>query len=125
MELLKQMQDIHEKKNADYASKSFFENFKRSAELASWFSDPVDRSFATLVGTKLARLATLLSTGRAPNNESLDDTFLDLTVYCGLWASWNKEKPERLALEKQMEIAKQMQNIGIGQSGGQIYNPPR
>lgn len=93
IQLLQRMKEIHEKKNADYSNIRFFENFERSAELASWFNNSIDKSFVTLIGTKLARLATLLNKEGAPNNESIDDSFLDLTVYCGLWASYRKEHP--------------------------------
>jgi hypothetical protein len=61
------------------------ENFERSAELISWFNNKRDQPYVCLIGTKLARLASLLSDGRKPNNESIDDTFLDLINYCALW----------------------------------------
>jgi hypothetical protein len=60
------------------------ENFKRSAELSSWFKDEQDKTYAVLVGTKLARLGSLLG-HKEPNNESIDDTFIDLVNYCALW----------------------------------------
>jgi hypothetical protein len=61
------------------------ENFKRSAEMASWFTQPEDKPYAVLIGTKLARLGSLLSTKKGPVNESIVDSFLDLVNYCGLW----------------------------------------
>lgn len=89
LELLKKMEAIHLKKNDDYAANNnAFENFTRSAELASWFTKDIDRVFVTLIGTKLARLATLLNKGGQPNNESIEDSFLDLTTYCALWTSF-------------------------------------
>lgn len=91
MQLLEKMKDIYEKKNKDYAGNNNpYENFQRSGELASWFNNDIDKAFVNLIGTKLARLATLLNSGSAPNNESIEDSFLDLTTYCALWASYNK-----------------------------------
>lgn len=88
VDLLDKMRDIHEKKNRDYAAfGKDFENFERSAQISSWFNDPIDKVYVTLITTKLARLATLLNSGNRPNNESIEDSFLDLTTYCGLWGS--------------------------------------
>ena len=86
--LLSKIQSIHEKKNEDYTTEGKnYENFERAAIIASWFSDPIDKVFAIHIGTKLARLAALRSQGKKPNNESIDDTFLDLATYAVLWAS--------------------------------------
>jgi len=93
-EILNRSRDIHLKKREDYATNPTadpFENFDRSAEIARWF--PVTySSFAVLIGTKLARLGSLLVTGKAPNNESIDDTFLDLVTYCALFYAYWKAK---------------------------------
>lgn len=92
IELLEQSKAIHFRKNQDYANESNpFSNFERSAELISWFSNSVDKAFIALIGAKLTRIAEL-SDGRIPNNESLDDSFLDLVTYCGLWAAYAKRK---------------------------------
>lgn len=89
--LLVKMADIHDRKSHDYAMASNpFSNFERSGQIASWFKNPVDISFATLIGVKLARLAELSNTDKTPNNESLDDTFLDLATYAALWAAYRK-----------------------------------
>lgn len=89
--LLRKIQDIHDKKNEDYAAHGPYENFERSALLMSWFNDNQDKAFVSLIGTKMARLATLLNdTKRAPNNESIDDSFLDLATYCILWATFHQ-----------------------------------
>lgn len=92
IELLEQSKAIHLRKNQDYANESNpFSNFERSAELVRWFTTSTDRVFIALIGTKLARIAEL-SDGRIPNNESLDDSFLDLVTYCALWASYVKRQ---------------------------------
>lgn len=81
--------DIHYKKNHDYASEDNpFSNFERAAIIASWFTKPIDQVFASLVGIKLARAAELCN-GTTPNNESLNDTFMDQTNYSGLWGAWH------------------------------------
>lgn len=90
IELLEQSKAIHLKKNKDYANENNpFSNFERSAELISWFKGSTDKAFVALIGTKLARIAELRD-GRVPNNESLEDSFLDLLTYVGLWAAYVK-----------------------------------
>lgn len=102
LDLLNKMKDIHEKKNQDYAQTGApFENFERSGQLASWFNDPIDKGFTVLIGTKLARLATLLNSDKTPNNESIDDSFLDLTTYCALWASYRIKRNTEKRIGKQ------------------------
>jgi len=72
-------------KRADYTSGTdYHENFKRAAEVGSWFPND-DKPYAILVATKLARLGALLSSGKTPNNESVNDSFEDLINYCALW----------------------------------------
>lgn len=86
--ILGRIQDIHSKKNDDYSAPGkSFENFDREAELISWFKSDHDKAFVTHIATKLARLGTLLET-KVPNNESIDDTFLDLCTYCVLWYAY-------------------------------------
>lgn len=95
-DLLKKMDEIHIKKNADYASEGkAFENFERAAVLVSWFKDPIDQVFAGIIGIKLARLAVLSEPGKVPNNESIDDTYLDSTNYFGLWAAYKLYKRDK------------------------------
>ena len=90
IELLDASKAIHLKKNQDYANADNpFSNFERAAELISWFSNKTDKAFMGLIGNKLARIAEL-SDGRIPNNESLDDSFLDLLTYVGLWGAYVK-----------------------------------
>lgn len=87
LELLEKMKITHEKKSNDYSDDSnVFSNFEYAAQLASVFTDEVDRVFATLVGVKLARICELRK-GKVPNNESIEDSFLDLSNYCAIWGS--------------------------------------
>lgn len=93
-EILNRSKEIHLKKRADYASDPTanpFENFDRSNLIADWFPNSY-KSFAVLIGTKIARLGALLFTGKTPNNESIDDTFLDLITYVALFYAYWKER---------------------------------
>lgn len=86
-ELIDECKKIHDKKSHDYSQEDDpFSNFKRAAELASWFKSDNDKVFVTLIGIKLARLAELFG-GKLPNNESIKDSFIDLSNYCLLWGS--------------------------------------
>lgn len=84
-QILDQIESIHSKKNEDYTSGGPFENFDRAAEVISWFKKDEDKAFVNHIATKLARLATLKSKDKGPNNESIADSHLDLAVYCILW----------------------------------------
>jgi hypothetical protein len=95
-ELLDKSKAIHLKKRADYTTKpdeNPFENFTRANELISWFPSKY-RSFASHIGTKLARIGSLLSNSKEPTNESLDDSFLDLVTYCALMYGFYKFSQE-------------------------------
>lgn len=87
-EIFEKCLSLSMKKRQDYTSQptvNSHENFKRSAEVASWFTDNNDKPYAVLIGTKLARLGSLLSSNNAPSNESINDSFEDLINYCALW----------------------------------------
>jgi len=92
LKLLKQIEQIHSSKNKDYTTGAWNENFLRSAELISWFENDRDKAFVALIATKLARLGSLLQEGKEAKHESIEDTFLDLSTYCVLWASDYKER---------------------------------
>lgn len=95
LEVLAKIHEMHSKKNADYSAPGkSFENFERSATLASWFTNDIDKAFVVLIGTKLARLATLLNSDKEPNNESVEDSFEDLSTYCILWAAYHRQFSE-------------------------------
>lgn len=84
-------------KRYDYTStEDNHENFKRSALIASWFKSNDDKPYIVLIGTKLARLASLLDS-KEPKNESIDDSFIDLINYCALWM-------ERRTINNQLPI---------------------
>jgi hypothetical protein len=39
---------------------------------------------------KVARLENLTSSGKSPNNESIEDTFLDIIGYCAIGIMWEQ-----------------------------------
>lgn len=85
--LLTQMGEVRTKKSTDYAAAhNPNENFERAALIASWFKHDRDKPFAIYIATKMARLATLLNSEAEPNNESIEDTFIDQANYTLLWA---------------------------------------
>jgi hypothetical protein len=87
-EIFRRCEQLTMSKRRDYTTNhnvDNHENFKRSAMIAEWFTNPVDKPYAVLIATKLARLASLRSSGRIPNNESIEDSFLDLINYAALW----------------------------------------
>jgi hypothetical protein len=89
LKLMDDLKELHSRKSKDYAqTENPFSNFERAADLANWFTDPVDKIFASLIGIKLARLAELRKDNRAPQNESIADSFADLTCYAGLWTAY-------------------------------------
>src|SRR5688572_12526287 len=85
--------ELMKRKAADYTSGTDrYENFKRSAEISSWFKNDIDKVFAVLIATKLARLGSLLRRDKTPNNEAIEDTFKDLVNYSALWGGCNSNE---------------------------------
>ena len=80
---------IANRKAPDYSKEGDrYSNFKFAAIISEQFTDPIDRVFATMIGIKIARLIELLN-GKTPNNESIRDSFIDLTNYSALWGSYH------------------------------------
>lgn len=96
--LLDEIRILHDKKSHDYATDSnVFSNFEESAQVAGV---TVEQAFLVLIGTKLSRLKQLLTSGKAPNNESVVDSYKDLTNYCAILTSYSMKKSEQGKLEK-------------------------
>lgn len=93
--LVIKMLEVHKSKSADYASTDDpLSNFKVQEYFSSLFKHDKDKVFASIIGIKIARLSTLLSKEETPNNESIEDTFLDACNYFALWyCSYIKNKP--------------------------------
>lgn len=87
VEMCDQMKAIHKSKNEDYAySDNPFSNFDVAEYGLKLFPSPRDGAFAWPIFTKLARLSTLLISKKEPNNESIQDSLIDIANYCLLWA---------------------------------------
>lgn len=93
--LLRSCEKLMKSKRADYSDGSIHQNFDRSKSVIAWFSDDTDKVYVTLITTKLARLAVLLSNDREPNSESISDSFKDLVNYCTLWGSKRSSEGEQ------------------------------
>lgn len=86
------MSEIHDSKSEDYTGDDGpFTNFFRASLLAGQFTDPIDQVFAALIGIKIARLGVLTREGKEPNNESIQDTRIDLANYAALWAAYYEQ----------------------------------
>jgi hypothetical protein len=96
--LLDKIRETHKKKNSDYAdpdNADYYSNFEYAALVADKFTNPVDRVFATLIAVKMARLQELTKPGRKANNESVEDTRLDLATYCCIWTAYHQTQQLR------------------------------
>ena len=83
-----------EGKASDYAEDdNVFSNFEFAANAAEV---TVGQIFLSLIGVKMARLQQLIGNDKTPNNESIDDTLLDLMNYAGLLKAYRRKKIEDL-----------------------------
>lgn len=69
------------KKSEDYANEDRLSNFKLAGTIAG---GSAEINCLNLIATKVARLGVLLNSGKAPNNESILDSVLDLANYAVL-----------------------------------------
>lgn len=76
-----QMRDILLSKGDDYANQDRLSNFKYAGQICG-FSPELN--CLNLIATKVARLGVLLNSEKAPNNESIQDSILDLANYAAL-----------------------------------------
>ena len=108
-EQIKIYQDLDEKllrisnsKAHDYATEDVLHNFKsvsRAAkELGLNVSDPTNYAMF-MVLLKIARLSNLINTNKWPNNESIDDSFLDGINYMKLAYCNYKDRKIELDLD--------------------------
>lgn|GEM_PF-1118527 len=90
--LYKSKLELIKKKNTDYARKNdCFSNFEISA-IVSGMS--VERVFLSIIGIKLARALELIMNCGIAENESLEDTLIDLGNYVDLLLLWIKNGNE-------------------------------
>lgn len=87
--VLEEMRALHTRKKHDYAKdNNAFSNFEEAAAFAGV---DVDTVFRVIIGIKIARLKELQTSGKTPQNESLDDSQMDLTMYGALRRAYHKK----------------------------------
>ena len=86
--LTKRKEYILKSKNHDYAkSTDMFSNFRKVADISN---QSISKVFMVFMAVKIARLGEL-TTEKTPNNESVEDTLLDLSNYADLFNIFLKE----------------------------------
>ncbi len=76
--LTSRMEDILFKKGNDYANADRLSNFKLAGAITG---GSAETNCLNLIATKVARLGVLLNSGKTPNNESVQDSIIDLINY--------------------------------------------
>lgn len=79
-EFIQKQEDILLKKRNDYANNDVMSNFKQVSNITGMTPE---QSILVLIATKVARLGNLFQ-GKKPNNESIDDSIIDMANYCFL-----------------------------------------
>ena len=83
--LFKTQRDILSKKGYDYAGEDILSNFRLAGMIVNQGArNPDAVNCLNLIGTKVARLGQLLSSGKAAQNESVQDSVIDLCNYSAL-----------------------------------------
>ena len=83
-----QMEEIMLKKGNDYANIDRLSNFKLAGNICGISPE---KNCLSLMATKIARLGVLLE-NKKPNNESIEDSIIDLANYSLLLGMLIKEK---------------------------------
>ena len=77
--------DILDKKGYDYAGEDVLSNFRLAGMIVNQsVRNPDAVNCLNLVGTKVARLGQLLSSNKSAQNESIQDSVVDLCNYSAL-----------------------------------------
>lgn len=77
-EQFKQIKNVQLKKGNDYANEDRLSNFKLAGSICGL---KPEINCLSLIATKVARLGVLLNSDGEPNNESVEDSILDLQSY--------------------------------------------
>jgi|694.fasta_scaffold72674_9 hypothetical protein len=84
-ELFAIQRDILSKKGYDYAGEDILSNFRLAGMIVNQGArNPDAVNCLNLIGTKVARLGQLLSSGKHAQNESVQDSVIDLCNYASL-----------------------------------------
>lgn len=93
LNLLDAASALYAKKSHDYASEdSPYGNYHFAGMMSKLFQNADDAGFVGRMGEKLYRLANLENNGKAPLNETIEDTEIDLIVIMVLWISSRRDK---------------------------------
>lgn len=87
-EIVDQIKQTMFKKGNDYANEDRLSNFKLAGSIVGLSAS---QNCLSLIATKVARLGVLIK-GSEPNNESIDDSILDLICYSCLLSMIESEK---------------------------------
>lgn len=77
-ETIQKMRDIMFRKGNDYANQDRLSNFKLAGAICGLSAE---QNCLSLIAVKVARLGSLLSEGKIPSNEPIEDSILDLCNY--------------------------------------------
>ena len=84
-DLFKLQRDILDKKGYDYAGEDVLSNFRLAGMIVNQASrNPDAVNCLNLIATKVARLGQLLSSCKSVQNESIQDSVIDLCNYSAL-----------------------------------------
>lgn len=84
-ELFELQRSILDKKGYDYAGEDVLSNFRLAGMIVNQSSTHPDAvNCLNLIGTKVARLGQLLSSNKSAQNESVQDSIVDLCNYSAL-----------------------------------------
>ena len=88
-EVTEKMRTILLSKGDDYANEDRLSNFKLAGNISGLNAE---LNCLSLISTKVARLGVLLNSDKEPNNESVQDSVLDLANYSILLSMILKDK---------------------------------
>jgi len=88
-ETVEKMSKILLSKGDDYANVDRLSNFKLAGQISGLNAE---LNCLSLIATKVARLGVLLNSSKTPNNESIQDSVLDLANYAMLLLMILKER---------------------------------
>lgn len=88
-EVTEKMREIMLSKGDDYANTDRLSNFKLAGNISGLNAE---LNCLSLIATKVARLGVLINSKEKPNNESVQDSVLDLANYAILLSMILKDK---------------------------------
>ena len=90
---LSNMSDVMSKKRDDYSSnEDWLSNFRESSQIAGV---QLEQSILVYIGTKLSRIKNLMNNGSEAQNESLQDSALDLANYATILYAHLSDQPRK------------------------------